>query len=169
MKTAKRLPADAAAKFVTAVGKLMPRAKIIPVWTTECAEHDKQTACGGVGCFTGQCWREYNAQLMPLAKQSDWIGVLLPFRDFPSAESNTGPDAEWQIDALKSFMEVLPQRGGEVISQGRLISVLQGWDTTPKQQQTQIQRSEAAGVAGWIVALMKIDQGWEPRMITLKK
>jgi hypothetical protein len=169
LKTAKRLPADAAAKFLVAVGKLAPRAKIIPIWTTECAEHDKQAACGGVGCFTGQCWREYNGQLTPLAKQSDWIGVLLPFRDFPAAESNTGPDAEWQIGALKSFMEILPQRGGEAIPQGRVISVRQGWDTTPQQQQTQIQRSEAAGVAGWIVALTKIDQGWEPRMMTLKK
>jgi len=169
IQTAKRLPNDAAAKFVAAVAKLASGAKIIPVWTTECAEHDKQRACGGVGCFEGACWREYNAQLQAVAKQVESIGVLLPFRDFPGKESRSGADAEWQETALKSFTEVLPKRDGEAIPENRLISILQGWDMTPNQVQAQIQRNEAAGVAGLVVARSRIEQGWEPRMFTLRQ
>ena len=169
--TATRLPNDAAARFVSAVAKLMPKAKIIPVWTTECAEqdHPKGAACDGVACFTGKCWREYNTQLMPVADSCERIGVLLPFRDFPSALSRTGSNAEWQQHALRSFTEILPQRDGRAIPQGRLIAVLQGWEVNPEQQRTQIRQAEEAGTAGYVMALTKIDQSWEPRLMTLPK
>ncbi len=166
--TAKRLPNDAAAKFLLAVGELAPSTKVIPVWTTECAEHDQSNACGGVGCFKGKCWREYNAQLQPVAAQSERIGVLLPFRDFTRNESRTGAEGEWQSPALKSFTEVLPKRDGQAISESRLISVLQGWDLSSSQRQAQMQRSAAAGVPSYVVAFAKIEQTWEPRMFTIK-
>src|SRR5262249_32866287 len=70
LKTATRLPNDAAAKFVAAVGQLAPKATVIPVWTTECEEGDAETLCAGVGCFKGACWREFTAQLQPLADNS---------------------------------------------------------------------------------------------------
>jgi hypothetical protein len=167
--TATRLPADAAAKFVAAVGKLLPGAKIIPVWTTECAEHDgeKGAACDGVGCYTGRCWKDYNAQLMPVAGIAGQIGVLLPYQDFSPKLSRTGAYGKWQTYALDSFTEILPQRGGQAIPQGRLIAVLQGWNVSVAQQQTQIRQSEQAGTAGYILALAKIDQGWEPRLMNV--
>jgi len=171
IRTATRLPNDAAAKFVLAIGQLMPNAKIIPVWTTECAEHDypKGAACDGVTCFTGRCWREYNAQLMYVADVSERIGVLLPFRDFHSALSRTGPNAEWQKYALKSFTEILPQREGRAIPQGRLIAVLQGWDVSPEQEQIQIRQAQDAGTAGYILARTKIEQSWEPKLMNVSR
>ncbi|MBM3838617.1 MAG: hypothetical protein FJ398_11760 [Verrucomicrobia bacterium] len=167
IRTATRLPNDAAAKFVQEVGKLMPGAKVVPVWTTECAEHDfpKGAACDGVTCFTGRCWREYNAQLMPVAVVAEQIGVLLPFRDFHPTLSRSGPEAAWQKYALRSFTEILPQREGRAIPQSRLIAVLQGWDVTPQQEQTQIRHAQEAGTAGYILARAKIDQSWEPRLM----
>lgn len=169
IKTATPLPEDAAAKFVVEVEKLMPGANVIPVWTTECAEHDgpKGAACDGVGCFKGACWKEYTAQLMPLARVSERIGVLLPLRDFPAPLSRTGHHGEWQEYALKSFGEIVPARGGQAIPANRLIAILQGWDASRAQQQTQIRRSEQAGVGGYILALAKLDQSWEPRLFTL--
>jgi hypothetical protein len=166
--TAKRLPDDAAAKFLAAVEKMMPGAKVIPVWTTECAEHDKQSGCGGVACFGGACWREYNAQLQPVAKQAENIAVLLPLRDFPTGSTGVRQTGEWQATALKSFTEVLPKREGAVIPPSRLISVLQGWDVTPTERSAQIEHNLAAGVGGYIVALTKIEQSWEPRLFTLR-
>lgn len=165
--TATRLPNDAAAKFLATVAKLMPTAKVIPVWTTECAEHDhpKGAACDGVGCFTGRCWREYNAQLMPVTEVAEKIGVLLPFKDFARPQSRTGPNAEWQKYALKSFTEILPQREGRALPQSRLIAVLQGWDVSADQEQIQIRHAQEAGTAGYIVARTKIDQSWEPRLM----
>ncbi len=169
IKTATRLPPDAAAKFAAAVGRLMPKAKIIPVWTTECTEHDgpKGAACDGVGCFNGACWKEYNAQLIPVAKLCEQIGVLLPYQDFPGELSRSGPNAQWQKYALNSFTAILPKRGGSPIPQNRLIAILQGWDVSPEQRQTQIRQSEETGTAGYILALTKIDQSWEPRLMNV--
>jgi hypothetical protein len=58
-----------------------------------------------------------------------------------------------------------PQRLGRAISPDRVIAVLQGWNVTPAERDAQIQRAEEAGAAGTVVALMKIEQGWEPRIL----
>ncbi|PYI81547.1 MAG: hypothetical protein DME26_19835 [Verrucomicrobia bacterium] len=165
--TAARLPNDAAARFVAAVAKLAPQAKIVPVWTTECLEKDGPPGapCDGVGCFSGKCWREYTAQLMPVADQCDTIGVLLPFHAFEKERTAYGDHAEWQKHALTSFIEIPPKRGGKAIPLNRLIAVLQGWDLTPAQQTLQVKQSEDAGVGGYLLALAKIDQSWEPRLL----
>lgn len=167
LRTATRLPNDAAAKFVVSVGKIMPEARVIPVWTTECAEHDgsKGAACDGVGCFTGRCWKDYNAQLGPLAEVSRQIGVLLPFRDFEPNLSRTGPSGEWQNYALNSFTEILPKREGRAIATNRLIAVLQGWAVSRAEQEAQIRHAQESGTAGYIMALAKIEQSWKPRLM----
>ncbi|MBI3414116.1 MAG: hypothetical protein HY043_02160 [Verrucomicrobia bacterium] len=167
LKTAQRLGDDAAAKFVAAVGKLVPGARIIPIWTTECAEHDREVACGRVSCFTGKCWPEYNAQLQPVAKESEWIGVRLPLSDFSAAESRSGAPGEWQSAALRSFSDLLPQRGGHAVSSKRLVSIVQGWEVTAADVETQLRRSAAAGVGGIVVAFTAIEQGWQPKLFTL--
>ncbi|MBP85683.1 MAG: hypothetical protein CMJ64_03040 [Planctomycetaceae bacterium] len=46
IRTATRLGNDAPAAFVVAVKKLLPQSNVIPVWTTECEEHDTaRTVC----------------------------------------------------------------------------------------------------------------------------
>jgi hypothetical protein len=170
-RTATRLPNDAAAQFVAAVAKLVPQAKIIPVWTTECLEKDgpKDAPCAGVGCFTGKCWHEYTAQLMPIAERCENVGVLLPFHAFENERSAYGNSAEWQKDAVRSFIEMPPKRGGEALSLNRLIAVVQGWDVTLEQQALQIKQLHEAGVGGYVVALTKTDQAWQPRLLKVSQ
>ena len=168
IKTATRLPNNAAARFVAAVKKLSPAARIIPVWTTECEEHDREGLCAGVGCFKGTCWREFTAQLMTMAEEAETIGALLPYRDFQRDLPTYGPTAGWIKHALASFSEMPPKRNGTAIPTHRLIAILQGWDVTPKEINAQIVQSEEAGAAGYVVALVRIEQSWEPRIVNAK-
>lgn len=165
IRTATRLPQDAAAQFLAAVGKLAPGAEIIPVWTTECEEKD--AACAGVACFQGACWRDYTAQLMPVARACDMLAALCLYRAFGRDRPQYGGEAGWVAGALRSFVEMPPQRGGQPVPAQRLVAVLQGWDVTEAQRQAQIRRCREAGARGYVMALTPIAQGWEPRILRL--
>ncbi len=171
IKTATPLGASAAARFVQAVSKLAPESEIIPVWLTECEEHDtaKDGLCAGVGCFKGTCWRAYTRQLMPLAEQSQQLAVLLPFRAFGRDLRLYGDKAGWTAHALKTFQTMPPRRGGKSIPTKRLIAVLQGWDVTEAEVAAQKKRADEAGAAGYVVSQTKIDQSWQPRLHRLSR
>lgn len=166
IKTATPLPADAAARFVAAVAELAPESEIIPVWVTECEEHDgaKDGLCAGVGCFKGICWKAYCKQLTPLAEQSKQIGVLLPFRAFQRDVSIYGDKAGWIRHALKTFQSMPPRHGGKSITAKRLICVLQGWGVTAAEVEAQKKQATEAGAAGYVVSRAKIDQSWRPQI-----
>ncbi|MEJ7608633.1 MAG: hypothetical protein WKF37_20770 [Bryobacteraceae bacterium] len=127
VRTATRLGDDAAAQFAAAVQKLLPSAEIIPVWTTECEEHDsvKGGRCAGVPCFPNTCWREYTKQLMPLARESQRLAALVPYKAFDQDLPRYGPTAGWVKSATQSFMP--PLRNGRAISASRILAILQGW------------------------------------------
>lgn len=166
--TATPLPTNAAAAFVASVKVLSRGAEIVPVWTTECEEHEtaKGMACDGVPCFGGACWKSWTEQLMPLAKESPTLGALVPYRAFQRDQPRYGPPAGWVKSAVASFAEMPPKRRGTSVTAGRIVTVLQGWDVTPEQRRAQIERSREAGARGFVLAEMKIEQGWEPRIIT---
>lgn len=170
IRTATLLPADAAARFVAAVQKLAPQSEIIPVWTTECEEHEsaKGQPCDGVPCFGGACWSAWTEQLMPVTRESKTLAVLAPFRAFQRDQPRYGPTAGWVKAAVASFAEMPPKRKGTAIAPGRIVSVLQGWDVAPEQRQAQIDRAREAGARGYVVAEMKIEQGWAPRVVKAK-
>lgn len=170
--TAKRLGDDAAAKFVAEVKKLVsPETAVVPVWTTECEEHDKEkdALCAGVGCFKGICWKAYTKQLMPLAEQSSQIGVLLLYKEFGQDSSAYKQPAGWTRHALGGFATMPPKNGGKAIGPHRLIAVLQGYDVTERELAEQIERTKEAGAASYIVAFAKIDQSWTPKLIQWKQ
>jgi len=125
--TATRLPADAAARFVAEVGRVAPQPEIIPVWTTECEEHDQEGLCAGVGCFRGLCWKEYAGQLLPLARGAQRLAVLLPYRALQRDLARYGSTAGWITYAIDSFALLPPQREATAVAPHRLITVLQGW------------------------------------------
>lgn len=144
IRTATRLAPDAAARFVAAVRMLAPKSKIIPVWVTECEEQDKEKLCAGVGCFEGACWREWTAQLMPLADQAETIAVLGTWRALKR-------DAGWVERAIGSFTRMPPRKGGRPVDASRLIAIVEReQDPTP--------------VGGRVVAREPIEQDWEPRI-----
>lgn len=167
LKSATRLPNDAAAQFVAGIKRNQPELEVIPVWTTECEEHDRGGMCGDVGCFHGTCWREWTAQLTPLAAQTDTIGVLLLYRAFQRDLPIYGEPAGWITSALGFFRQMPLRYQASGIPAQRLLAVLQGWDVTPEQTQTQIARATEAGTAGVLVVLTPIDQSWTPRMLAL--
>jgi len=170
--TATKLGDDAAAKFVAAVRKVVPaKTAVVPVWTTECEEHDKENdaLCAGVGCYKGTCWKEYSKQLMPVADDSPTLAVLLAYKEFGQDGPHYSQPAGWIRHALvHGFAEQPARNKGRKIEASRLIAVLQGWDVTDREIAAQIEQAKSAGAAGYLVALAKIDQSWKPKMVKWK-
>jgi hypothetical protein len=168
--TATPAPDDAAARFVAAIQRRMPRAAVIPVWVTECEEHDGAAdgACAGVGCFRGICWKAYTRQLMPVAAASPRLAVLTPYvalqRDLPVYAG----EAAWIAQAVTSFQTMPPRHQGTAIEAARLITVLQAWDLDDRRVMAQVQQSNSAGAGGYIVAYAPIEQDWQPRLYRWK-
>lgn len=171
ISTAALLPDDAAAQFVAEVRKAAQGARVIPVWTPECEEHDgaKDGACAGVACFGGACWQALTNQLMPVFKECTNLGAFVPYRELGRDLPRYGPTAGWVRHALRSFAEMPPKRGGQPVPTSDLIAVLQGWDVTPEQRDAQIAQAKDAGSAGYLLSLVKIEQSWEPRLHRPKK
>ncbi len=169
--TAARLGDDAAARFVEKMRKIAPGSEVIPVWTTECEEHDqaKGAACDGVGCFPGTCWHASVRQLMPVIRQAKRIGALLPYRAFQRADARYGFEAGWIKSGIESLAKMPPARNGEPVSANRVVAILQGWNVTDAQRNAQIERSNEAGAGGWVMAYAPIEQSWEPRLVKVTK
>lgn len=167
-RTTTPLGDDAATLFVNAVKKVMPTSTIVPVWTTECEEHDGAAdgQCAGVGCFDGICWKAYTRQLVPLEQVSRQLGVLVPYRAFERDIPRYGEAAGWVKTAVKSFTEMPPRHGGRPIEAARLVTILQGWDVSQQQVLAQIQRSVESGAAGFLVAFTELEQSWSPKIVT---
>jgi hypothetical protein len=169
LRTTTPLSNDAPARFVAAVKKLVPHSDVIPVWTTECEEHDgaEDGLCAGVGCFKGICWKAYTAQLMPVANENKSLGVLLPYRSFQRDLPIYGPPAGWITHAVKSF-EIMPGRhNGQPIPPSRLTAVLQGWDVTEDEISNQIEVARQAGVNRVLIAYSRIEQSWQPKIVNV--
>lgn len=165
--TATPLGDDAAGRFVAEVRKRVAKTtSVIPVWTTECEEHDKEkdALCAGVGCFKGICWKAYTKQLMPVADEAPLIGALLLYKEFGQDSPTYAAAAGWVSHAVAGFTQMPAKNGGRAIEAGRLITVLQGYDVTPQEVEAQLARSRDSGAAGYIVALSKLDQSWQPKM-----
>lgn len=170
VRTATPLGNDAPAAFTAAVRRLVPKSEVIPVWTTECEEHDGAATglCAGVGCFKGICWKAYTEQLEPVAEQSGTLGVLVPYRAFQRNTPNYGGEAAWIADAVKSFQTMPIRYQRKPIPSSRLVTVLQGWEVSNQQIAAQIDVARKAGVTGILIAYIKVDQGWQPRIMKYK-
>ena len=170
IRTSTPLGNDAPAEFVAALQELLPQSQVIPVWTTECEEHDgaQDGLCAGVGCYNGICWKAYTQQLMPVAKQNQTLGVLLPYRAFDRDLPVYGEPAGWIPHAVKSFEAMPVRHHGTAIQPARLIAVLQGWDVTDVQVAQQVAAAKSAGVFGFLISYAEIEQSWEPRIVKWK-
>jgi hypothetical protein len=162
---------DAAALFIKAVQKASTKSEVIPVWTTECEEHDGKPdgLCAGVGCFNGICWKAYTRQLMPVAETSERIGVLATYKQFQRNIAHYGDaEARWVAFAIKTFQTMPPRHSGKAIPAARMIAVLQGWDVTAEEIKAQQKAAREAGANGYVVAYDKIDQSWSPKVTSWK-
>lgn len=165
------LDQNAAAQFLAAIRKSVPEWEVIPVWTTECESHDgaKDGLCAGVGCFRGICWKSYTAQLEPVGKNSPRLAVLTPFKEFQRDLPIYGPRAGWIDFAVRSFQDMPRRHQLSPIPANRLITVVQGWDVTPPELEAQLDVSQSAGAAGYVIAYTRIEQSWQPKLVNCQQ
>lgn len=162
---------DAAALFIAAIRKASPSSEVIPVWTTECEEHDGHPdgLCAGVGCFKGICWEAYTRQLIPVAATCSHIAVLATYKQFQRDSDRYGKaEASWIGFAIKTFELMPPMHQGKAIPASRIIAVVQGWDVTSEEILAQQSAAQRAGARGCVVAFDKIEQSWSPKLVSWK-
>ena len=162
---------DAPALFVAAIQKASPKSEVIPVWTTECEEHDGHPdgLCAGVGCFDGICWKAYTRQLMPVAATCNRIAVLATYKQFQRDVARYGQaEASWVGFAVRTFDTMPPKHGGKAIPASRIVAVIQGWDVTAVEIVAQKKIANKSGANGCVVAFDKIDQDWFPKVVRWK-
>lgn len=178
--TAERLAGDdVAARFVAEVAAFAPGKEIVPIWTTECEMADLPDGgdrphgtclCGSVPCATGLCPIEFGRQWNALcAAHRGAIGALLLHKEFSRHGGQYGDSAEW-IDAGLNYLEATPLPSGvEAIARRRLWLVVQGYDVTEAEERAvrAVARRTAAGRV--LVARTRIDQSYEPRMVTVER
>ncbi len=165
IKTATVLGPDAAKRFVDRVREIRPGLEVIPVWASECEEGDKPGLCAGVGCYRGACWREWSAQLEPLAEVSPRVGALLLEETFQRGELGPG----WLGVIPKSFIEMPQRYQRSGVSADRLVAVIEGWPRGEKTRsiEEQLALLTQAGVGSYLISMMPIEQSWEPRVWNL--
>jgi hypothetical protein len=168
---------DVAARFVTAVRQRVRGKTIVPVWTTECEAEDlplkKRTNsfttgfCGTVPCSHGLCPKDFSRQWSALVKGSgDPVGLLSLHREFSRTQKEYGDGPGWIAHAVDYVDKTLPQHGGAAFPHQKLWLVVQG---STKDEELAARRIAAqTGAGAVIVARTKIDQSYEPRVISVK-
>src|SRR3989441_1596996 len=176
--TATKQEGDAvAARFVAEVRKRAGAKPVIPVWTTECDEVDLPAdkhqgrpgtgLCGTVGCATGACPQVFTRQWSALASGHDGPLCLLALHTaWQRTAKEFGGGPGWVTNAIAYMDKTLPANGGKAVSSARLWVVVE--DTSNAEGVTARELATKAGVAAGIVARAKIEQSYEPRMISAK-
>jgi hypothetical protein len=167
---AKRAGLDAAAQFVTELGKAAKGKAVIPVWVTECAQEDlareKQRPqggwstglCGGVNCFD-TCRKKFAEQWSALhAVHRGPTGVLLLHRELQRDRKEYGGPGGWITQAMKYLDEqtvkAFPHQG--------LWMVVQGYDVSAEEEAAARRAALHFQPGVILVARTRIDQSYEP-------
>jgi hypothetical protein len=168
---------DVAARFVAEVRKRAGDKTVIPVWTTECDEVDLPAdkhqgkpgtgLCGTVGCATGACPEVFTRQWSALASGHDGpIGLLAVHTALHRTQKEFGGGPGWVTNAIAYVDKTLPANGGKAISADRLWVVVE--DARNAEGVTAREVATKAGAGAVIVARAKIEQSYEPRIISTK-
>jgi hypothetical protein len=163
---------DAAARFVSEIGKLVKGKEVIPVWTTECEAEDLPADqrpkgawgtgyCGGVSCLN-YCRKRFGEQWAALqANRKGPSGLLLLHKEFGRDRKDYGGPANWLTAAVKS----LERPDLTAVARQRLWLVVQGYDTSADEEATVRREAAKLGAAMVLVARIPIDQSYEPRIL----
>ena len=102
--------------------------------------------------------------MAPIERTCAQLGLLVPYKAFQRDVPFYQGEAAW-IGHAVTAMDAMPRKYKHApIKSSRLITVLQGWDVSEAQIQSQIRVAEQAGVGGYIVSYWAIDQSWQPRI-----
>jgi hypothetical protein len=162
---------DVAARFLAEARKLVENKQLIPVWTTECEQHDlareKSAAdfstgyCGNVDCFDN-CRDRFAEQWNALHKSQEGpIGILALHKELHRDRSDYGQPANWIARAVEYLDQLKPKR----LPHNRLWLVVQGYGTTPSEESAARDTAKRTGAGAVLVAKARIDQSYEPRII----
>ena len=156
---------DAAARIVADLSASHPGKVIVPVWVTECELVDLPDAKGGTGlcgrvpCAANDCWPRYARNWNSLVKATAGPIALGLWPETFGRDA-----AHWMKSDLTLFQK--PPRGGVPLAPDRTIAVVQAWG---KSESAAIAPPEGINqsAAGWVLALDRIDQSWEPRAVPM--
>ncbi len=162
-----------AALLVAALKKDLPGIEWIPVWVSECEEHDlpgegSTGYCGGVECFKGLCWKESAKEMDALAKEvSGPIAILAARKLFHRELARYDARGGWLREAIRNLEAVPPLHGRQGWPAGKLIAVIEGEgrDIGPAGEKRLVDEALAAGVGGVLVSAAPFEESWEPRRI----
>ncbi len=163
--TAKTPGDDAAARIVSELAARHAGKQVVPVWVTECEMADLPNTkngtgfCGNVPCATGSCWPGYARNWNPLVRSTGGPIALGLW-----TETFQRDPLDWIGTGIGLFQA--PPRGGTPLPAKRVIAVVQAWQKSdPKRDQLidALKRTDA----GWVLALDKVDQSWEPRAVSV--
>jgi hypothetical protein len=172
----KRAGPDAAAQFVTEVGKAAKDKLVIPVWVTECAQEDLAPAkqrpqggwstglCGSVNCFD-TCRKKFAEQWSALhSVHRGPTGVLLLHRELQRDRQEYGGPGGWITQAMK----YLDEQTAKPFPRQRLWLVVQGYDVSAEQEAAARRAAAQLQPSVVLVARSRIDQSYEPRTVKVK-
>lgn len=175
--TAAKLPGDdVAARFVADVRKLAPRKQVTPVWLTECEDRDlpadrrpqgRSTGyCGGVGCSQGTCPQAFTKQWNALVGDHGGpVALLALCKELGRDGPEYGEAAGWIAEAVDYLDKTPQQQGGKKLPHERLWLVVQGYDLPDESVAAARQAAAKTGAGAVFVALTRIDQSYEPRVV----
>ncbi len=161
--TATKTPGDPAATIVRELAARHAEKQIVPVWVTECEMGDlpnsKNTTglCGNVPCATGACWPGYARSWNPIV-----VATSGPIALGLWAETFHRDPLPWIQTDLTLFLK--PPQGGTTLPKARAIVVIQAWQSSDSKRD-QLMNALNLEETGWVLALDKIDQSWEPRAV----
>lgn len=166
-----------AARFVAEVRKRAPRKEVIPVWTTECSEADLPPNknggrpgtgfCGTLACVNSACSEVFTRQWTALALGHDRpMGVLAVHNPLKRIQVEFGGGSGWVTNAMAYVNQTCLRSGAVATPVSRLWVVIEGAPTGNETFSRDL--AAKAGVGGVIVARTRIDQSYEPRMISTK-
>ena len=166
---------DVAAKFLADISQIASGKDVIPVWTTECEHEDmaleKQPShawstgyCGSVDCH-GYCRDRFAEQWSALQETRPGPTAILSLhKEFQRDRTEYGVPANW----IKHPVSYVEQKELKSVPHQKLWLVIQGFDVTPKEEQVARAAALETGVGAVLVARTRIDQSYEPRIITAK-
>jgi len=168
---------DVAVRFIAGVRKGVGDRAVIPVWTTECEEVDLPPdkhqgrpgtgLCGTVGCATGACPEIFTRQWSALVSGYEGpVGLLALHTALQRTQKEFGGGPGWATNAIAYLDRTLPAHGGKPIPHRRLWMVVEGLG--PDEETTGREAAARAGAGAVIVARVRIDQSYEPRMLSTK-
>jgi len=166
-----RIEGAPAAVLIRSLEAALPGIPWIPVWVTECEEHDQPGEgstgyCYSVGCFKGLCWKESTKELEGLLAVTKGtvtkgtVALLGTEKAFGRSLERYAKDGGWIAAAARSLEEIPKRHQRTPLPSEKLLLVVEGEEAARA-----IPPGLRSRVQGVLTVQQPIDQSWSPRLI----